>query len=81
MRMALAIAFEGGHGVGTHDLRGDEEMDAVHQTSGQQCGVQPRACLDEQGQDSLFASLSSNLAQRDAACFGGQHFDADATIS
>jgi hypothetical protein len=29
-------AAEGGHGVGAHDLRGDEEVNAVYEPAGQQ---------------------------------------------
>jgi hypothetical protein len=71
-------AAEGGDGVGAHDLRGDEEMDAVDEAGGQQSGVEARAGLGEQGQDAFFAELVEHLAEGHAAGFGGQNFDAHA---
>jgi hypothetical protein len=41
-------AAKGGDGAGTHDLRGDKEVDAAHQADGQNSRVQARAGIGEQ---------------------------------
>ena len=41
-------AFEGGDRVGAHDLRGDEEVDAVDQAAGEQGGVEAGAGFGEE---------------------------------
>ena len=46
---------EGRHGIGAHDLRGDEEVDAIYQSAGQQGCIQPRAGFSEQGEDAFLA--------------------------
>jgi hypothetical protein len=73
-------AAEGGDGVGAHDLRGDEEVDAVDEAGGEQSGVEARAGFGEQGENAFFAELVEDFGERDAARFGGQDFDADAAL-
>ena len=70
MWMGCGHASEGGDGVGAHDLRGDEEVDAVDQAAGEQGGVEARAGFGEQGEDAFFAELVQDLVERDAAGLG-----------
>ena len=55
-------AFEGGDGVGAHDLRGDEEVDAVDVAAGEQGGVEAGAGFGEQGEDVFLAEQVEDFA-------------------
>jgi len=46
---------EGGDGVGAHDLRGNEEMDAVDEAGGEESCVEARAGFGQEGEDAFFA--------------------------
>ena len=81
MRMELGHAFEGGDGVGAHDLRGDEEVEAVDQAAGEQGGVETRSGFGEEGEDAFFAEFVEDFVERDAACICRKDFDADAAVA
>ncbi len=48
-------SFEGGDGVGAHDLGGDEEVDAVDEVGGEESRVEAGAGFGEEAQDAFFA--------------------------
>src|SRR5580698_5992052 len=50
-------AAEGRHCVGAHDLRRDEDMNAVDKADGEKSCVEARAGLSEEGQDAFFAQF------------------------
>ena len=56
-------AFEGGDGVRAHDLRGDEEVDAVDVSAGEQGGVEAGAGFGEEGEDVFLAELVEDFAE------------------
>ncbi len=71
-------AFEGGDGVGAHDLRADEDVDAVDQAGGEQGGVEAGAGFGEQGENAFAAEHVEDGAERYSAGFGGKDLDSDA---
>ena len=81
MRIAFCMPAKCGDRIGAHDLRRDEQVDAVDEAGGEQGRVEARAGFGEQREDAFFAELIEDLAQGNAAGFGGQHFDADAAVA
>ena len=73
-------AAEGRHGVGAHDLRRNEEVNAVHQPARQQSRIQPRAGLGQQRQNALLAQYIQHLTKRNAASLGSQNLHAHAAL-
>ena len=70
--------FEGGDGVGAHDLRRNEQVQAVDEAGGEESGVEARAGFSEEGENAFFAEFVENLLERDPPCLRGKDFDADA---
>ena len=78
--MGTAMSLEGGDGVRAHDLRGDEEVDAVDEVGGEQGGVEAGAGFGEQGEDAFAGRGGRGLWSRGTfrPTFRGEDFDADA---
>ena len=53
-------AFEGGDGVGAHDLRRDEEVKAIDEAGGEEGGVEARAGFGEESEDAFFAKFQED---------------------
>jgi hypothetical protein len=72
--------FKGGHGVGTHDLRGDEEVNAIDEVFRQHCGIETGTGFSEKVEDAFGAEFVEDFAERDSPAFGCQNFDANTAI-
>ena len=75
---AAGHAFEGGNGVGTHDLRRDEEMNAVDHAAGKKAVLRRVPVSVSRVRMPSSPSLSSNFVERNAAGIRRENFDADA---
>jgi len=56
--------FEGGNGVGAHDLRRNEEVKAVDEAGGEEGGVEARAGFSEESEDAFFAEFVEHFFER-----------------
>lgn len=63
-------AVEGRDCVRAHDLRRDEEMDAVDHPAGEQSGVQAGSGFGEDREDVFFAEFVEKFVQWNSICFG-----------
>ena len=72
-------AFEGGNGVGAHDLGRNEEVEAVDEADGEEGRVEPSTRLSEKREDAFLAKFVENFLERNPACIRRKHFDAYAT--